>query len=148
MYRLKAEPLEMGLTDPGWQYTTSFKWKKWKESEKLIGCIESFYFAASQGIGWGAWSDSVPGRNVLTEAHLTADILKHIHMERDMYCSRKVMWKTENCRKSLSISYPLIIWKERWDLKPKWIKFQLVLASSDYETKIKMYMHYLYNKCI
>lgn len=49
--QIEEERAEMGLTDPGWRHTTSSKWKKWKEREKLIGCIESFYFAASWEIG-------------------------------------------------------------------------------------------------
>lgn len=79
----------MGLTDPGWQYTTSFRWKKWKEREKLIGCIESFYFLASQGIGWGAWSDSASGWNVLTVTHSAADILKCTHLGWARRCAKK-----------------------------------------------------------
>lgn len=48
--QIEEERAEMGLTDPGWRHKTGSKWKKWKEREKLIGCIESFYFSASWGI--------------------------------------------------------------------------------------------------
>lgn len=97
-YRLKESHLKWGwLTQDGSTQPASNE-KKWKEREKLIGCIESFYFAASQGIGWGAWSDWVSGRNVFREAHLTADILKHTHMN----CSKNSSVKS--CGQSLEVS--------------------------------------------
>lgn len=70
--QIEGEQAEMGLTDPGWRYTTDSKWKKWKEREKLIGCIESFYFGGRRGIGRHTCPDSVSSQNLLTETALTA----------------------------------------------------------------------------
>lgn len=88
-----------GVDWPGMAVHNQLQMKEMKRKRKAYW-MYWIILLCSQPRDWmGAWSDTVPGRNVLREAHLTADILAHTCMNGAIHLHKQWCGRQKNAGK-------------------------------------------------